>query len=248
MTKICWITGGGSGIGAELARELSKKEYTVYISGRSKKKLNTTAKYDKSIIPIVGDVSKLKDCKKIVDSIYKKFGKIDLVIMNAATYSPGSMEILNVSEIKKVIDINLMGVINCLSTVVDEMKKRKNGHLIIVSSPAGYRGLPGAGIYGVTKSAVTFLAETIKLEYEKFNIKVQVVHPGFVKTPMTDKNNFKMPFLITSERAAKRIVEKIDSNNFEIYFPRRLVLIMKLLNFLPDKLYFHLIRKLVQLP
>ena len=141
-----------------------------------------------------------------------------------------------------------MGVINCLSTVVDEMKKRKNGHLIIVSSPAGYRGLPGAGIYGVTKSAVTFLAETIKLEYEKFNIKVQVVHPGFVKTPMTDKNNFKMPFLITSERAAKRIVEKIDSNNFEIYFPRRLVLIMKLLNFLPDKLYFHLIRKLVQLP
>ena len=79
---------GGSGIGAELARELSKKEYTVYISGRSKKKLNTTAKYDKSIIPIVGDVSKLKDCKKIVDGIYKKFGKIDLVIMNAATYSP----------------------------------------------------------------------------------------------------------------------------------------------------------------
>ena len=146
--------------------------------------------------------------------------------MNAATYSPGSMEILNVRN-QKVIDINLMGVINCLSTVVDEMKKKKNGHLIIVSSPAGYRGLPGAGIYGVTKSAVTFLAETIKLEYEKFKIKVQVVHPGFVKTPMTDKNKFKMPFLMTSIEAAERIIKKLDTNNFEIYFPKRLLLSMK---------------------
>ena len=248
MSKVCWITGGGSGIGAELAKILSKNSYIVFISGRTKSKLSNIAKNNKSIIPVAGDVSRLKDCKKIVDTIHKKFRKIDLVILNAATYSPGSMENLNVKEIKKVVDINLMGVINCLSSVISEMKKNKGGHLMIVSSPAGYRGLPGAGIYGVTKSAVTFLAETIKLEYEKFNIKVQVVHPGFVKTPMTDKNKFKMPFLITSEKAAHRIADKINTNDFEIYFPKRLLLGMKLLKFLPNKLYFKLIRKLVQLP
>jgi short-subunit dehydrogenase len=248
MSRVCWITGGGSGIGAELAKILSKNSYIVFISGRTKSKLSNIAKNNKSIIPVAGDVSRLKDCKKIVDTIHKKFRKIDLVILNAATYSPGSMENLNVKEIKKVVDINLMGVINCLSSVISEMKKNKGGHLMIVSSPAGYRGLPGAGIYGVTKSAVTFLAETIKLEYEKFNIKVQVVHPGFVKTPMTDKNRFKMPFLITSEKAAHRIADKINTNDFEIYFPKRLLFGMKLLKFLPNKLYFKLIRKLVQLP
>ena len=248
MSKVCWITGGGSGIGAELAKILSKDKYTVYISGRTKSKLSNIARYNKSIIPVQGDVSCLKDCKKIVNTIHKKFKKINLVVMNAATYSPGSMETLNVDEIKKVIDINLMGVINCLSSVISKMKKNKGGHLMIVSSPAGYRGLPGAGIYGVTKSAVTFLAETIKLEYEKFNIKVQVVHPGFVKTPMTDKNQFKMPFLITPDRAAHKIANKINTNDFEIYFPKRLILGMKLLNFLPNKLYFKLIRKLIQLP
>ena len=142
----------------------------------------------------------------------------------------------------------MLGAIKCLSSVISEMKKNKGGQLMLVSSPAGYRGLPGAGIYGVTKSAVTFLAETIKLEYEKFNIKVQVVHPGFVKTPMTDKNKFKMPFLITSQKAAHRIADKINTNDFEIYFPKRLLLGMKLLKFLPNKLYFKLIRKLVQLP
>ena len=248
MNKVCWITGGGSGIGAELAKKLSQKKYIVFISGRTKSNLLKTAKNNRLIIPITGDVSKLRDCQKITKLIYKKYKKIDLVILSAATYYPGSMEILNVSDIKKVVDVNLMGVINCLSTVTNQMKKKKRGHLVIVSSPAGYRGLPGAGIYGVTKSAITFLAETIKLEYEKFKIKVQVVHPGFVKTPMTDKNKFKMPFLMTSIEAAERIIKKLDTNNFEIYFPKRLLLSMKILNMLPYNFYFKIIRKLIKLP
>ena len=140
--------------------------------------------------------------------------------MNAATYSPGSMETLNVDEIRKVVDINLMGVINCLSSVISKMKKNKGGHLMIVSSPAGYRGLPGAGIYGVTKSAVTFLAETIKLEYEKFNIKVQVVHPGFVKTPMTDKNQFKMPFLLHLKQQLIRLPIRLIPTILKFIFPK----------------------------
>ena len=97
------------------------------------------------------------------------------------------------------------------------MKKENKGHIIFMSSPAGYRGMPGVGLYGVTKSKLTFLAETLKIELEQFNIKVQVIHPGFIKTPMTDKNTFPMPFLMSSEKAGK-IIFKINSNVFEIYF------------------------------
>ena len=142
----------------------------------------------------------------------------------------------------------LTGIINCLPTIVNAMKKKQKGHVIFVSSPAGYRGMPGAGLYGVTKSALTFLAETLKIELEQFNIKVQVVNPGFIKTPMTDKNTFSMPFLMSSEKAAKIIFSKINSNIFEIYFPKMLLIPMKILSFLPYRIYFYLIKKFVKLP
>ena len=124
------------------------------------------------------------------------------------------------------------------------LKKKRNGKIVFVSSPAGFRGLPNAGIYGVTKSAITFLAESLYIEMLKFNIKVQVVHPGFVKTPMTDKNDFSMPFLMTSADAAKRIYKKLSTNEFEIYFPKRLIWAMKLLQILPYKIYFFVIKKI----
>ena len=126
------------------------------------------------------------------------------------------------------------------------MKKKSKGHLIFMSSPAGFRGLPGAGIYGVTKSALTFLAETLKIEYDKYKIKVQVVHPGFVKTPMTDQNKFQMPFLMTAEKASKIITQKIFTNTFEISFPKRLIIPMKIMKLLPSPIYFFLTKYFVK--
>ena len=108
--------------------------------------------------------------------------------------------------------------------------------------------MPGAGLYGVTKSGLTFLAETLKIELEQFNIKVQVIHPGFIKTPMTDKNNFQMPFLMNSEKAARIIFAKMNSNVFEIFFPKLLIIPMKILNLLPYKIYFFLVKKFIKLP
>ncbi len=125
-------------------------------------------------------------------------------------------------------------------------KKKRNGKIVFVSSPAGFRGLPNAGIYGVTKSAITFLAESLYIEMLKYNIKVQVIHPGFVKTPMTDKNDFPMPFLMTSAEAAKRIYKILPTNVFEIYFPKRLIWPMKLLQILPYKIYFFLMKKITK--
>ena len=249
INKVAWITGGGTGIGKELAKILSSKNYTVIISGRRLKKLSETSKYNpKKIIPIKLDVSDANNCDNVAKKIYKHFGFIDLIILNAAIYSPGAIEIINSHETKKVVDVNLLGQLNSLSFALEKMKDSCKGHIVFISSPAGYRGLPGAGIYGVTKSAVTFLAETTKIEFSKFNIKVQVVHPGFVKTPMTDKNKFQMPFLMSPKEAAYRIYKKLKSNVFDIFFPKRLIYPMKLISMLPDKIYFFLMKKFVKLP
>ena len=127
------------------------------------------------------------------------------------------------------------------------MKKEKSGQIVFISSPAGFRGLPGGGIYGVTKSALTFLAETLKTELCSFNIKVQVVHPGFIKTPLTDKNNFPMPFLKTVDFAAEKIFKGlVKENAFEIHFPKGLTLALKFLRVLPYKIYLFLVDKLVK--
>ncbi len=244
-----WLTGGGTGIGKELTKILCDNGYDVIISGRRKDKLIEVAKYSKKkIFPFKLDVSNLKEASTVAKKIIKKFKCVDLLILNAAIYSPGSLKEISPINAKKVIDINLTGVINCLPTIVNMMKKKNKGHVMFVSSPAGYRGMPGAGLYGVTKSALTFLAETLKIELEQFNIKVQVVHPGFIKTPMTDKNTFPMPFLMSPEKAAKIIFSKIHSNVFEIYFPKMLLIPMKLISLLPYKIYFFLIKKFVKLP
>ena len=228
--KVAWITGGGTGIGKELALILAKQEYDVIISGRRKEKLIETANmYKKRIHAISLDVKNPNQCLKVSKSIYKKFKEIDLLILNAAIYSPGSITKISTADAKKVVDINLLGAINVLSPVAQEMQKNKKGHIVFVSSPAGYQGLPGGGFYGVTKSALTFLAETLNIEFHKSKIKEQVVNPGFVKTPMTDQNPFFMPFLMTPQNAAKKIYKKLESKQFEIFFPKKLIIPMKLL-------------------
>ena len=244
--KVAWITGGGTGIGAELTKILVKNNWLVVISGRRIKKLKALEKINDNIKSFVLDITSLKDCQSIVNQINNIYKRLDLVILNAAAYNPGHLNFSNISEINKVIDTNLSGQINCISCILPEMKKRKSGQIVLVSSPAGFRGLPNAGIYGVTKSALTFLAESMYLELMQSNIKIQVVHPGFIKTPMTDKNDFPMPFLMSAKNAAERIFTKLGSNNFEIYFPKRLILPMKFLKILPNKIYFSIMKKLLR--
>ena len=244
--KTIWITGGGTGIGKSLTQQFVDFGHNVIISGRRLKNLHKVKLYDKKKISIkVLDICSAKNCKNVVKSINSEFGNIDLVILNAATYNPGKINFKNLESIKNIIDINLMGQINCLSSILPIMKRQKYGHIVFVSSPAGYRGLPNSGLYGVTKSALTFLSESLYLELEKNNIKVQVVNPGFIKTPMTDKNDFKMPFLMSSKEAASRLIKKLDIDTFEISFPKRLIIPMKILQLLPYSLYFFLMRKLL---
>ena len=143
------------------------------------------------------------------------------------------------------MDVNYFGVLNCVKSVEKYFKDKKNGHISIVSSIAGYRGLPNSSGYGPSKAALNNFAESIYFDFKKYNIRVSVISPGFIKTPLTDKNDFPMPFLRSVEFAAKKIYDGLTkSNSFEIHFPKQLTLILKFLRILPYKIYLFLIYKL----
>ncbi len=246
--KIAWITGGGTGIGSELAKILVKNNWIVAISGRRLEKLNQVKKNDpENIYAFKLDVTSEKNCKIVAEKIINKFKKIDLAILNAAAYNPGHLNFNDSLKIKNVINTNLIGQMYCVGSIINYMKIRNYGQIVFVSSPAGFKGLPNAGIYGITKSALTFLAESMYLEYLESNIKIQVIHPGFIKTPMTDKNTFPMPFLMSSKEASQRIFKNLSNNSFEIFFPKRLIIPMKILSILPYKIYFFIMKLLLRI-
>ena len=245
-SKIVWITGGGTGIGKSITKQLVDKGHTVIVSGRNSESLKSIKRYNpKKIDYEILDISSPDDCKKVIQKIERKFGYIDLAILNAAAYNPGKINFDDLKSINHIVNVNLTGQINSLSALLPTMKKRKYGQIVFISSPAGYKGLPNAGIYGVTKSALTFLSESLYLELKKYKIKVQVVHPGFIKTPMTEKNNFPMPFLMGSDKAASIIIKNLNKNKFEIAFPKRLIIPMKILQLLPYGLYFFIMKKVL---
>ena len=143
--------------------------------------------------------------------------------------------------------VNFFGTLNCIKSVEKYYRNKKSGHISIVSSIAGYRGLPNSTGYGPSKSALNNLAESLFFDFKRYGVRVSLISPGFIKTPMTDKNDFKMPFLRTTDFAADKIYEGlVNSNKFEIHFPKQLTLILKLLRILPYSLYLKLISKLTK--
>ncbi len=146
-----------------------------------------------------------------------------------------------------VFKVNFFGTVNSIKAVEEYFKNKKSGIITIVSSIAGYRGLPNSTGYGPSKSALNNLAESLYFDFGRYNVKVCLVSPGFIKTPMTDKNDFKMPFLKTPEFAADKIYEGLlKKNNFEIHFPKELTLTLKFFSLLPSKIYFYLVNKLTK--
>ena len=143
--------------------------------------------------------------------------------------------------------MNFFGTLNSIKAVEEYFKNKKSGTITIVSSIAGYRGLPNSTGYGPSKSALNNLAESLYFDFGRSNVRVCLVSPGFIKTPMTDKNDFNMPFLKTPEYAAEKIYNGlVNKNSFEIHFPKSLTMILKILGFLPNKIYFGLISKLTK--
>ena len=243
--KKIWITGASSGIGKSVAEKFANEGWKVAVSARRKELLDELAK-NPNIVSFPLDVTNRNQINEVFKNIIDNFGDLDICLFSSGTYEPKDEQNIDPDKIKNVINVNFLGVIDCVKSVERYFKDKKSGHISIVSSIAGYRGLPNSSGYGPSKAALTNFSESIYFDFKKFGVRVSVVSPGFIKTPLTDKNEFPMPFLKTPEYAAEKIFNGlVKSSAFEIHFPKGLTLTLKFLRILPYRLYLFLVDKLV---
>ena len=244
MKKI-WLIGASEGIGRALAEELGQDvDNFLILSARDSDRLESLSSHikTKSMFCRV-DVADNASVENGWKEIKSKVETIDTLIYCAGYYRPMSSEDIKVEEIEKIIDINLVGAYRVLTHVVPEFIRKKDGHIAIVSSIAGYRGLPKDTGYGSSKAGLIHLAENLRCDLSIHNIKVQIINPGFVKTRLTDLNDFKMPSLMTTKQAAVLIKKGLESRGFEIRFPFIFSSFIKILSLLPYRIYFWLTKK-----
>ena len=245
--KVIWITGASTGIGKAIAIKFSKNGWNVAISARRLELLEEISKQNQNVFSFPLDVTNKDNCHKVFSEIKNKLGKIDLCVFSTGTWDPKKEKEIDVEQIENVMKVNFFGTLNSIKSIEKYFKDLGEGHISIVSSIAGYRGLPNSTGYGPSKSALNNLAESLYFDFKRYGVRVSLISPGFIKTPMTDKNDFKMPFLKTTEYAADKIYDGlVNSNAFEIHFPKQLTLVLKFLKILPNWLYLKLLSKLTK--
>ncbi len=244
--KKIWITGASSGIGKALALKFAEENWKVAISARRKELLDQIAQNENiSSFPL--DVTDDSLVKTAFSNILNEFKDLDLCVFCSGAYDPKLEQEINKDQIRKIMNINFFGVLNCIKTVEDYFKNKKDGQISIVSSIAAYRGLPNSSGYGPSKAALTNLTESLYFDFKKHNVRISLISPGFIKTPLTNQNTFNMPFIKTPEFAANKMYDGLTKGKaFEIHFPIELTLILKFLRILPYKVYLFLIDKFVK--
>jgi len=241
-----WIIGASSGIGRELAIQLADKGAKLILSARREDELNKLQKKLGTVHKIYPlDVSDPKQVKEICSKISKLKSDVDRVIFMPSLYKPDSITNMDLDFMSKMIDVNIKGAICVTHGVLSIFEKQKSGQIVLCGSVAGYTGLPNGQPYSATKAAITNFAESLYTETPDY-IDVKLISPGFVQTPMTAKNDFKMPMIITPEQAASAIIQGLNKNTFEINFPKKFTLILKLLSILPYRLKLFLTKKMRQ--
>ena len=244
--KKIWITGASSGIGKAVAEKFAAEGWMVAASARRQEILNKMAE-NQNIFAYPLDVTQKENVTKTFNNIIEDFKNVDICLFCSGTYDPKLEQEINIEQNKFVMETNYFGVLNCIKAVETYFKNKKSGQISIVSSVAAYRGLPNSSGYGPSKAALTNLTESIYFDFKKHNVKISLVSPGFIKTPLTDKNEFPMPFIRSPEFAADKIFQGLTKKNiFEIHFPLGLTLTLKFLRILPYRLYLFLIDKFVK--
>ena len=244
--KKIWVIGASSGIGKALAEKFSSEGWEVAVSARRKEILDEMAN-EKNVFSYPLDVTNQEKINEAFEKIIKDFNYLDICIFCSGSYERKLEKDINVDQIKKTTNINFFGVVQCVKAVENYFKNKKQGHISIVSSVAAYRGLPNSTGYGPSKAALTNFTESIYFDFKKYGVKVSLISPGFIKTPMTDKNDFPMPFIKTPQFAANKIYKSLTKQNkFEIHFPLELTFMLKILRILPYKIYLYLIHKFVK--
>ena len=244
MSKNVWITGASSGIGKALAIKFAAEGWQVAASARREKLLKDLNSQNRNIYPFPLDVKNESEAKNIFQNVIKKFETVDISVFCTGIHDPDAEKKLSSEKIREIMETNFFGTLNCIMAVNNYFRERKKGQISIVSSVAGYRGLPAASGYCASKSALTSLAESLYFDFKRHNVRVSLVSPGFIKTPMTDKNKFPMPMIKSPEFAAEKMfIGLTKKNSFEIHFPIAFTLIMKFLKIMPNWLYFLILKK-----
>lgn len=245
--RVAWVTGAGTGIGRALALRLAEAGWIVAICARTASDLESLAdRHPKLIHPYGLDVTDVEAVATAAKAIAADLGAIDLAVFNAGTYHRTSATDFDLTKLASMVDLNITGTLNCLAAAMPAMIARRGGHIAVVSSVSGYVGLPGASGYGATKAALINLCESLKPELDAEGVQLQLINPGFVKTPLTDKNDFAMPFLIAVDEAVDHIMDGLKSSRFEIVFPWKMTLAMKSLRNVPHWLKFAVTRRMVR--
>ena len=242
--KNIWITGASSGIGKALAIKFANEGWQVAASARRESLLKELSNQYTNIQSFPLDVTDSDKCKSVFKDIVEKFENIEICVFGTGIHDPQSEKKFNLEKIKKIMEVNFFGTMNSINSVYDYFGQRKVGQISIISSVAGYRGLPAAGAYCASKSALTSYAESLHFEMKRKNVRVSLICPGFIKTPMTDQNDFPMPMIKSPEFAADQIYNGlIKKSGFEIHFPKVFTFFMKILRILPNSIYFRFLEK-----
>lgn len=245
--RAAWITGAGSGIGRALALRLARDGWNVAASARTARDLaRLAAEAPGRIHAFPLDVTDAEAVRETIASIEDDLGPLDLAVLNAGTYARDSATRFDAAAFRATVEVNLMGTVHCLAELMPRMLARGSGHIAVVSSVAGYVGLPGAAAYGASKAALINMCEALYPELAARNVRLSLVNPGFVDTPLTQKNDFPMPFLISADAAVDHIMAGLKSRHFEIAFPWKMVLSMKILASLPARLRLAVTRRMVR--
>jgi short-subunit dehydrogenase len=242
--KVIWITGASSGIGKAVALKFAENGWTVAASARRENLLSELKEINKNIHSFPLDVTNIDQCKQVSINIIKQFKNIDICVFGTGMHDPKSEKKFNLGKIREIMEVNYFGTMNSINSIYDYFSEKKNGQISIVSSVAGYRGLPAAGAYCASKAALTSFSESLYFDMLVKNVRVSLISPGFIKTPMTDKNEFPMPMIKSPEYAANEIFNGLTiKKSFEIHFPKAFTYFLKFLQILPSSLYFKLVSK-----
>ena len=243
--KTAWVTGASSGIGRELALLLARNGVRVAVTARSADKLGELCKLAPGLLAAPADVTDPAALKAAYERLRAELGVPDLAVLNAGVWDPMGAGDYTAERAHHSMQVNYLGIANCLELLMPDMIARKQGRITLVASVAGYRGLPKAAAYAPSKAAVISLAEVLKTDLARHGVGVSLVNPGFVETPMTKVNTFPMPYMITAEDAARRIVRGLEQGKFEIAFPWQLAGMLKFARVLPYRWYFWFVTRFV---
>jgi short-subunit dehydrogenase len=239
--RVVLLTGASSGIGRALAVELGRRGARVGLFARRAEELMRAAEETERAggraLALQGDVRQAEEVKRAAGRVLETWGRIDLLVANAGMSTTTAGTALSAAEAGDVISVNVIGVVNSVAAVLPHMLERKSGHLVAISSLAAYRGMPKSGAYSASKAAVSTLFESLRVDLRKSGIDVTVIHPGFIRTPMTANRKTRLPFLLEVDDAACRILRAVERRARTYAFPWQLASVVRLIRHMPGRLY-----------